>query len=108
MSSSGLVRPFGVSARDAQVTSNVASPDESSETLPPPSRSDPSQWALAVRVVAMRLPLSSVRFLRLSHPARTRSKRRQDPLVRRGRRRPDAGSSRPPSYGAGGVSGGGA
>ena len=53
MSSSGLVRPPGSSDREAQVTSYVPIFEESSETVPWPSMSEPSQCAFAVRVVAM-------------------------------------------------------
>ena len=52
MSSSGLVRPAGSSARDAHVTSKPPSPDDPSSTRPEPSRSDPCQTVVAVRVVA--------------------------------------------------------
>jgi hypothetical protein len=56
MSSSGLVLPLAASsARAAHVTSYVPSPDDSSETDPPPSNNEPSQWVLAVRVAAMGL-----------------------------------------------------
>src|SRR6476660_8076958 len=53
MSSSGLVLPPGSSALAAHVTGYVPTPDDVSATSPDPSMSDPSQWALAVRVVAM-------------------------------------------------------
>src|SRR3954470_5652838 len=59
MSSSGLVRPFGSSARDAQVTSYVPSPDDSSVTCPEPSSNEPPHRVFAVRVVAMRGSLES-------------------------------------------------
>src|ERR1700754_632586 len=36
-------------------------PDESSDTVPAPSSSAPSQWALAVRVVAMGPPAEAAR-----------------------------------------------
>ena len=54
MSSSGLVRPSGASVRAGQVTSYVPSLELSRLTLPAPSVREPSQWAVAVRVVAMR------------------------------------------------------
>src|SRR5688572_30262763 len=60
MSSSGLVRPSGSSARDGQVTSKAPTLDESRETVPWPPISGPSQCAFAVRVVAMS------RFLRIA------------------------------------------
>ena len=52
MSSSGLVRPLGASARDSQVSSKVPSPDESRLTAPLPVASGPSQRVVAVRTVA--------------------------------------------------------
>src|SRR5262249_1448707 len=52
MSSSGLVRPLGASARDSQVSSKVPSPDESRLTDPLPVASGPSQRVVAVRTVA--------------------------------------------------------
>src|SRR5687768_4519241 len=54
MSSSGLVRPAGSSARDAQVTSKPPRPDDSSSTRPEPSMREPCQVVVAERVVAMR------------------------------------------------------
>src|SRR6478735_5330343 len=70
MSSSGLVRPSGFSARDAQVTSKVPVLDESRETLPAPSRSEPSQWAFAIRVVAVAMLASKVSWCAVAlHPA---------------------------------------
>ena len=58
ISSSGLVRPFGCSARDAHVTSNPPRPDDTSSTRPVPSISDPFQVVRASRVAAMRATLS--------------------------------------------------
>ncbi|GEM_PF-4829881 len=52
-SSSGLVLPFASSARAGQLTSNVPVPEDSRVTWPAPSSNEPSQWARAVRVVAM-------------------------------------------------------
>src|SRR6516225_8806530 len=52
MSSSGLVRPLGASARDSQVSSKLPSPDESRLTDPLPVASGPSQRVVAVRTVA--------------------------------------------------------
>ena len=52
ISSSGLVRPAGSSARDAHVTSKPPSPDDSSSTRPEPSRREPCQTVVAERVVA--------------------------------------------------------
>ena len=58
-SSSGLVRPSGSSVRDAQVTSKVPSPLDSSVTRPLPSSSEPCHSPTAMRVVAIvRLPSS--------------------------------------------------
>src|SRR5512140_319686 len=53
MSSSGLVLPFAASAREGHDTSYVPMPLDSSDTWPAPSMSEPSQWAEAVRVVAI-------------------------------------------------------
>ena len=53
ISSSGLVLPFGCSARAGQLTSKLPRPDETSSTSPWPSNRDPSQCASAVRTVAM-------------------------------------------------------
>src|SRR5947209_3164506 len=54
MSSSGLVTPLGSAERAAQVTGNSPILEESRDTSPWPSMSEPSQWAFATRVVAMR------------------------------------------------------
>src|SRR5829696_8128015 len=53
ISSSGLVRPLGSSARDAHVTGNFPTPDDSRLTSPDPSKSAPSHRVVACRVVAM-------------------------------------------------------
>lgn len=53
ISSSGLVRPAGCSARDAQVTSKSSRCDDSSCTRPLPSMRDPVQVVIAFREVAM-------------------------------------------------------
>jgi hypothetical protein len=54
MNSSGEVFPSGASVRRGHETSKVPRPEDSRLTWPePPSRSAPSQWVLAVRVVAM-------------------------------------------------------
>ena len=56
ISSSGLVRPSGVSAREAQVTGSPPSvPLETCSIVPPPSNSDPAQVTFAVRSVAISL-----------------------------------------------------
>ena len=60
MSSSGLVRPFGSSARDAHVTSKPPSPDDWSSTCPAPSRREPCQVVVAVRVVAMPITVGAL------------------------------------------------
>ena len=53
ISSSGLVRPFGSSVRDAHVTSNEPSPLDSRVTVPLPSVSGPCHSVAAKRVVAI-------------------------------------------------------
>src|SRR3954447_9340998 len=53
MSSSGLVLPFADSAREGQLTSKVPTPELSRLTWPEPSKREPSQCVLAVRVVPM-------------------------------------------------------
>src|SRR6476620_2130009 len=53
MSSSGLVLPLASSAREGHDTSYVPMPLDSRETFPEPSNRDPSQWVVALRVVAM-------------------------------------------------------
>ena len=53
MSSSGLVRPSGSSARDAHVTLKVPMPEDCMVTWPAPSVRVPSQWEVAVRLVAI-------------------------------------------------------
>jgi len=58
-SSSGLVLPLAASALEGQLTSNVPTPEDSRVTWPAPSRREPSQWAWAVRVVAMLVLLGS-------------------------------------------------
>src|SRR6516225_6530199 len=63
MSSSGLVRPLGASARDSQVSSKLPSPDESRLTDPLPVASGPSQRVVAVRTVAtMTSPFTAGRY----------------------------------------------
>jgi hypothetical protein len=59
ISSSGLVRPFGSSARDAQETSYDPRCEESRDTVPDPLVSEPLHCALAVRVVAMECSFDS-------------------------------------------------
>src|SRR6476620_4701658 len=53
MSSSGLVLPLASSAREGHDTSYVPMPLDSRLTFPEPSNRDPSQWVVALRVVAM-------------------------------------------------------
>src|SRR5262249_36412262 len=53
MSSSGEVLPLAASALDAHETSNVPTPEVSSETVPAPSSRAPFHWVVAVRIVAM-------------------------------------------------------
>ncbi len=53
ISSSGLVLPFASSAREAQDTAYVPVPELWSVTWPAPSKRLPSQWVVALRVVAM-------------------------------------------------------
>ena len=79
ISSSGLVRLSGLSAREAHVMGNVPTPDEASSTVPLPSKSDPTQWAFAVRVVAMVRPFAaqavcSVRDITLARDGRHRTR----------------------------------
>ena len=54
ISSSGLVRRRGSSAREGHETSKVPMPEDSMVTWPAPSMRVPSQWVRAVRVVVMR------------------------------------------------------
>jgi len=69
-SSSGLVLPFAASAREGQLTSNFPTPDDSRVTCPAPSIKEPSQWARAVRVVAMVVLLGSGKGLYAGRPLR--------------------------------------
>lgn len=62
MSSSGLVRPLGASARDAQVSSKLPTPEESRLTEPLPASSGPSQRVVAVRTVATAFPFPFSHF----------------------------------------------
>src|SRR4051794_26245539 len=78
ISSSGLVRPSASFARDAQVTSNVPRPEDSSVTCPFPSRREPSQCVVALRVVAIvsiQSGYGAVRPARYENPAQTQTRR---------------------------------
>ena len=53
ISSSGLVLPLALLGARGPGDVVRAEPEDSSVTLPAPSKRVPSQWVLAVRVVAM-------------------------------------------------------
>jgi hypothetical protein len=81
MSSSGLVLPFGSSAREGQETPKVPIPEESKVVSPEPSNRVPVQTVLAVRSVMSLLGFSSAPR---SRPAGCRgSLRPVDPHLRR-------------------------
>ena len=95
ISSSGLVRPSGVSAREDQVTSSGPNaPLPTPSIVPLPSINEPVHVTFAVRSVAIQSPPSSVVVMSMPTPASRRSDENEQPCVRRVDRRVEAAPRR--------------